>query len=194
MEDLLPYYESELGFLRRSLREFAERYPKIAGRLLVGGEVCEDPHIERMIEAFALLNARVAKRLDDDYPEFTEALFEVLYPHYLRPFPSCSIARIDAGAAAAQQTTVNMVPRGTQMNSRPVRGSACTFRTAYPVAIAPLALAGVSFAAIMEAPATVRPPAGAAACVSLTIACTAGQLTPAQLGLDKLRVFIDGEP
>ncbi|RLM53132.1 type VI secretion system baseplate subunit TssF, partial [Halobellus sp. Atlit-31R] len=67
MEELLPYYESELGFLRRYSREFSERYPKIAGRLLMGGEVCEDPHIERTIQAFALINARVAKRLDDDY-------------------------------------------------------------------------------------------------------------------------------
>lgn len=95
MDQLLPYYERELGFLRRYSREFSERYPKIAGRLLIGGEVCEDPHIERMIESFALLNSRIAKRLDDDYPEFTEALFEVLYPHYLRPFPSCSIARME---------------------------------------------------------------------------------------------------
>ncbi|MEO7495558.1 MAG: type VI secretion system baseplate subunit TssF, partial [Massilia sp.] len=100
MEQLLPYYERELGFLRRYSREFSERYPKIAGRLLIGGEVCEDPHIERMIESFALLNSRIAKRLDDDYPEFTEALFEVLYPHYLRPFPSCSIVQMDFRGAA----------------------------------------------------------------------------------------------
>ena len=93
MDQLLPYYEQELGFLRRHSREFSERYPRIAGKLLIGGEVCEDPHIERMIESFALLNSRIAKRLDDDYPEFTEALLDVLYPHYLRPFPSCSIAR-----------------------------------------------------------------------------------------------------
>lgn len=70
MAELLPYYERELGFLRRYARECSERYPKIAARLLRAGEVCEDRHIERMIELFALLNARVAKRLDDDYPEF----------------------------------------------------------------------------------------------------------------------------
>lgn len=94
MDELLPYYERELGFLKRYSREFATRYPKIAGRLLMGGEVCEDPHIERMIQSFALLNSRISKRLDDDYPEFTEALFDVLYPHYLRPFPSCSIVTV----------------------------------------------------------------------------------------------------
>ena len=194
MEQLLPYYERELGYLRRNLRDFAERYPKIAGRLLISGEVCEDPHIERMIESFALLNARIAKRLDDDYPEFTEALFDVLYPHYLRPFPSCSIAHLDFGGAARQQTGAGMIARGTQLSTRPVRGAACIFRTVYPVAVAPLELTGAAFAAIIRAPEAVRLPDGAGACISLTIAATAEQATPARLGLPSLRVFIDGEP
>ena len=194
MEQLLPYYESELAYLRRNLRDFAERYPKIAGRLLISGEVCEDPHTERMIESFALLNARIAKRLDDDYPEFTEALFEVLYPHYLRPFPSCSIARMDVAAAARQQTAASMIARGTQLTSRPVRGVACTFRTVYPVAVAPLALQRASFSAIIDAPDAVRLPAGASSSISFTIAATGEQGGVGQLGLDTLRVFIDGEP
>lgn len=194
MEQLLPYYESELGYLRRNLREFAERYPKIAGRLLISGEVCEDPHTERMIESFALLNARIAKRLDDDYPEFTEALFDVLYPHYLRPFPSCSIARLDVTGAAKQQTTAGSIPRGTQLTTRPVRGAACTFRTVYPVALAPLALAAASFSDILRAPDTVRPPPGATASISLTIAGSAEQVDLNKLDLPLLRVFIDGEP
>lgn len=96
MEELLPYYERELSFLRRYSLEFANRYPKIAARLAQTGEQCEDPHVERMIESFALLGARINKKLDDEYPEFTEALVEVLYPHYLRPFPSCSIAQFGA--------------------------------------------------------------------------------------------------
>jgi type VI secretion system protein ImpG len=194
LEQLLPYYERELGFLRRYSREFSERYPKIAGRLLIGGEVCEDPHIERMIQSFALLNSRIAKRLDDDYPEFTEALFEVLYPHYLRPFPSCSIARMDFSGAAAQLTTASVVARGTQLTTRPVRGAPCTFRTAYPVTVAPLALTDASFAAIIDTPEAVRPPIGATSSVSLTISSTAEQVAPGQLALSKLRVFIDGEP
>jgi type VI secretion system protein ImpG len=193
LEQLLPYYERELGYLRRNLRDFAERYPKIASRLLISGEVCEDPHIERMIESFALLNGRIAKRLDDDYPEFTEALFEVLYPHYLRPFPSCSIAHMDFGGAASQQTGASTIARGTQLNTRPVRGAACTFRTVYPVSVAPLALSEASFSPIIRCPEAVRLPGGAGAGLSLTIAAT-GEQSPGQLELPKLRVFIDGEP
>ncbi|UVW28763.1 type VI secretion system baseplate subunit TssF [Massilia sp. H6] len=193
MEQLLPYYESELTFLRRNLREFAERYPRIAGRLLMSGEVCEDPHTERMIESFALLNARIARRLDDDYPEFTEALFEVLYPHYLRPFPSCSIARFDI-SSAAKLGDAGMIARGTQFTTRPVRGAACIFRTVYPVVVAPVALTDASFSAVIDAPEAVRLPGTASSCISLALACTAAQGSLAGLALPSLRVFIDGEP
>jgi type VI secretion system protein ImpG len=194
MEQLLPYYESELAYLRRNLREFAERYPRIAGRLLISGEVCEDPHTERMIESFAFLNARIAKRLDDDYPEFTEALFEVLYPHYLRPFPSCSIAHLDFAAAARQQTGVNIIPRGTKLTTRPVRGVACTFRTVYPVAVAPLELTRAAFSPIISAPDSVRLPAGATASISIGLAVTCAQRGLDALDLPALRLFLDGEP
>jgi len=193
VEQLLPYYESELAYLRRNLRDFAERYPRIAGRLQISGEVCEDPHTERMIESFAFLNARIAHRLDDDYPEFTEALFEVLYPHYLRPFPSCSIARFDF-AAGARQSGASIIERGTRLTTRPVRGVACTFRTVYPVAVAPLALAGAAFAPIVQAPDAVRLPPGTTSGLALAL-----ELGPEAAGLDSLalpalRLFLDGEP
>lgn len=193
MDELLPYYERELGFLRKYTREFSERYPKIAGRLLISGDVCQDPHVERMIESFALLNARISKKLEDDYPEFTEALLEVLYPHYLRPFPSCSIARFDAGGATAQLTTTPVIARGTELLTRPVRGVACRFRSVYDVVLAPLRLSQARFEAIAQPPETVRLPKDATGQISLTLELTSEQADfstqPASL-----RLFIDGEP
>lgn len=193
MDDLLPYYERELGFLRRYSREFSERYPKIAGRLLMVGEVCEDPHIERMIQSFALLNSRISKRLDDDYPEFTEALFDVLYPHYLRPFPSCSIARLDYSAAAAQLTTATHIPRSTELTTRPVKGVACKFKTVYDVTVAPIRLSQVKFNAIASPPEAVMLPPKATSTISITIDATSMQAGIAQLNIQSLRAFIDGE-
>ncbi|HWW08159.1 type VI secretion system baseplate subunit TssF [Collimonas sp.] len=194
MDELLPYYERELGFLRRYSREFSERYPKIAGRLLMSGEVSEDPHIERMIQSFALINARTSKRLDDDYPEFTEALFEVLYPHYLRPFPSCSIARMDYSVAAEQLTTAMQVPRGTELTTRPVKGVACKFKTTYDVVVAPLLLSHAVFDPIIEPPDAVLLPPTASSRIGITFETTAEQAGFAELGVKTLRVFIDGEP
>lgn len=194
MDDLLPYYEQELSFIRRHSKEFAERYPKIAGQLQMSGEVSEDPHIERMVQSFALLTARVSRRLDDDYPEFTEALFEVLYPHYLRPFPSCSIAHFDYAAAASQLTSASFLPPGTELNTRQTKGIACKFRTAYKVAIAPLRLTQAQYNPIIDAPEFTRLPANASSCISIRIETTAEQIGFSQLKLDALQVFIHGEP
>lgn len=193
MEELLPFYERELGFLRRYSREFSEKYPKIAGDLLMAGEVCEDPHIERMIQSFALMSARVSKRLEDDYPEFTEALLEVLYPHYLRPFPSCSIARFDYSTNAAQLTGAHVIPAGTELATRSVKGVACKFKTAYDVVVSAIKIDEVKFDAIFEAPESVVLPPGSTAKVSIRLSSTSDQ-SPLEKAAHPMRVFVDGEP
>jgi type VI secretion system protein ImpG len=194
--ELFSHYENELVMLRRLCREFAERYPKVAGNLRMVGESCDDPHVERLIQAVALLSARVAKRLDDDYPQLTEALLGVLFPHFLRPFPSCAIARVgDAGGgAAALATQVKTLPRGTALESAPIGGVRCTFKTAYAVDIAPVTLSTASFDALIRAPSGTILPAGANASISIGVhsAPAAGPLM--QLGLNRLRIFIGGEP
>src|SRR5574341_1904268 len=94
VDDLLPYYNRELGYIRRLAAEFAEAHPKIAGRLRLSQDAVEDPHVARLIEAFAFLTARIRRKLDDEFPELTDALLNVLYPHYLSPVPSMAIAQL----------------------------------------------------------------------------------------------------
>ncbi|KLU25923.1 type VI secretion protein [Caballeronia mineralivorans PML1(12)] len=193
MEELLPYYERELSFLRRYSRDFALRYPKIAARLAMSGEHAEDPHVERMIQSFALLGARINKKLDDDYPEFTEALLEVLYPHYLRPFPSCSIAQFDPGQTLGQLTGTATIERGTELKSRPIRGVQCRFRNAYDVVLAPLGIVEAKYTPVASAPSATVLPRDAAALISVTFESTAAQLDLATLALDQVRVHLHGE-
>ena len=193
MDELLPFYERELFFLRKYSREFSEKYPKIAGDLLMAGEVCEDPHIERMIQSFALMTARISKRLEDDYPEFTEALLEVLYPHYLRPFPSCSIARFDYSTSIAQLSGSQTIARGTELATRPVKGVACKFNTAYDVQITPIKIDAVSFSAIFEPPESVILPTGGSSKVSIQLSAASEQHAIGKTA-GALRVFVDGEP
>ena len=119
MEELLPYFERELVYLNTVGRELAHQYPRLAAELGLGPEGSEDPHIRRLIQACALLNARTAKKLDDDYPELTEALLGSLYPHFLHGLPSCSIAHVDGGdpqARAGKIEHVQAVPPGTEMS------------------------------------------------------------------------------
>ena len=192
MEQLLPYYERELGLFRQYTREFSSRFPRAAGRLLIAGDACEDPHVERLIQSFALLTARIAKRLDDSYPQFTESLLDTLYPHYLRPFPSCSIARIFPGAAQAGGQ-VTAIPRGTVLRSQPVQGVACKFTSSYDVSVAPLAIAQMRFSPIIDAPPGLRLADGTSALLSIVFASTSEQFDLRDTGLQALRVFADGE-
>ena len=97
-DELLGYYERELIFLRRMGADFARKYPKIAARLLFDEEKIEDPHVERMIEAFAFLTGRIALKLDDELPEITESFLNTLYTHYLAPITSMAIAPFSVGS------------------------------------------------------------------------------------------------
>jgi type VI secretion system protein ImpG len=196
VEQLLPYYERELGLFRQYTREFSSRYPKAAGRLLIAGETCEDPHVERLIQSVALLTARVAKRLDDAYPQFTNSLLETLYPHYLRPFPSCSIVRIAADEApgGGQLPLVAHIARATVLRSLPVQGVACKFTSAYDVTLAPLAISRLQFSPIIDAPPGLRLPADASALLSIQFTSSSDQYHLEQTGFASLRLFADGEP
>ena len=140
-DDLLLYYERELTFLRQMGAEFAGKYPKIASRLILEPDKCEDPHVERMLEAFAFLAARVHLKIDDEFPEITEALLSILYPHYMRPIPSMSVAEFYVDPAQVKPDTGLKLDRGSMLRSRPVNGVPCKFRTCYDITFWPLSVA-----------------------------------------------------
>jgi type VI secretion system protein ImpG len=193
MDELLPSYERELAFLREEAKGFAQRYPKIAGRLQLAGGVAEDPHIERLVQSFALLSARVHKRLDDDFPLVTESLLDVLYPHYLRPFPACSVAQFDMGSNAGQMSAPVTIPRATVLTARQVRGVASKFRTSYPVQLAPVKIRSVAYRHSVTAPQGTRLPSTATSVISVQLELLSSQINFDALG-GKLRVYLDGEP
>lgn len=194
MKKLLLHYEIELALLRRYGRGFAERYPGLAGSLLLADDACKDPHVERMIQASALLAARISKRLDDDYPLFTESLLEMLYPHYMRTFPSSSIVQLDLQAAKTARTDVaGIIPRGTIMKTASVRGVKCQFRTTSDIAVVPAKMVAAYFQTHLQAPPGVRLPIDAGSSLSMTID-SVGKADLEQLELRHLRLFINGEP
>lgn len=194
MENLLPHYERELAFLRGHAGDFARQYPKIAGRLKLSGDVGEDPHVERLIESFALLSSRIHKRLDDDFPLFTESFLDVLYPHYLRPFPSCAIARFDTSSGAGgQMTKGSIIERGASLNTRPVRGVTCRFRTSYDVAVLPVRVNAVAFRGTVNAPTVSPVPRGSTSDLQIEIELQSPQAQWGTLGVPYLRLYLDGE-
>ena len=136
-DDLLDYYENELTFLRQMGKEFAEKHPKIAARLQLDVNRCDDPHVERLLEGFALLAARVHLKIDDEFPQITEGLLNVLYPHFLRPIPSMTVAQFRLDPEQGKLTTGLSIPRDSILYSRPVDGVPCKFRTCYDVTLWP---------------------------------------------------------
>ena len=193
MRELLPYFQRELNFLQTHRNEFAAAYPEIGGRLASASDLIDDPHVDRLIQSFALLSSRIHKRLDDDFPLFTESLLEVLYPHYLRPFPACSIAQFDVGANAAQMSKALPVPRGTLLDSRAVRGVKCRFRTAYDVTLLPLRVVSAGFRGVLQAPTGTLLPREATTVFAISFELMSPQADWASLGVDALRICLNGE-
>ena len=190
MDALLKYYEVELALLSALCQEFSVRYPQLAGRLGIQGNNCKDPHVERLIQACALLSARTAKRLDDSYAEFTESLLELNFPQYLRPFPSCAIACVDA---SAKPGTVATIPRGTVMSAIEHDGVICKFTTAYDVVLGQLKVSKVQFRTVIDAPPSIRLPAGTGPAISITLESASSSAGLERTGIATCRLYIDAE-
>jgi type VI secretion system protein ImpG len=190
-EELLHYYERELAYVRRMGAEFAQRYPKIAARLQLEPTKCEDPHVERVIEAFAFLAARVHLKIDDELPEVTESILNVVYPHYVRPIPSMSIAELRIDPEQGVPPAGFRIARGTSLYSRPVDGVPCKFRTCYDTTLWPFTVTAAQWVTPDRLKPAVR--AGdAVAALRIELRCLPG-VTFSQLDLRTLRLYLNGE-
>ena len=145
IEQLLPYYEKQLQEFGQQSREFAQKYPKIAQRLSLNQEQIDDPHIERLIQAFSLIAARIDKKLEDSYDVFTHSLFEVMFPQYLRHFPACTVVSFEDINKLKQLTAAHIIPQKTALKSRSFKGVQCEFNTTNDVRLLPISLTQLEF-------------------------------------------------
>jgi type VI secretion system protein ImpG len=142
-ERLLEYYERELSYLRSAGDAFARAYPKVARRLELSGDESPDPHVERLLEGFAFLAARIHQNIDDSTSDVANNLLEQLYPHALRPVPSATIACFTADPAKVSLAAGHTVARGTALFAHASEGESVYFRTCYPVALWPIGVAAI---------------------------------------------------
>lgn len=191
-DELLPYYQRELSFIRRMGAEFAQAHPEDAARLRLSAETCDDPHVERMIEAFAFLTARIRHKLDDDFPEITAALLSVLYPHYLAPIPSMAIVEMVLDKGQAGLVAGYAVPPHTMIETEPVDGRAVQFRTCYPTRLFPIEVVSAKLGSV---PFTTGTPiaSGASTLLRIELRCLAPDVTFGKLQLDRLRFYLKGQ-
>jgi type VI secretion system protein ImpG len=144
---LLRHYETELRHIRELGGEFARDYPKIAGRLGLEGFECADPYVERLLEGFAFLAARVQLKMDSEFPQLVQNLLEIIYPHFLAPMPSMAVVRFDPDLMEGALATGFPIPRGTVLRGKLIKGeqTACEYRTAHDVELWPLELSRVDY-------------------------------------------------
>ncbi len=191
---ILKYYNRELQHVREMGAEFAQEYPKIAARLGMQGIECADPYVERLIESFAFLSARVQLKLDAEYPVFTQNLLQLLYPHYLAPTPSMAILQFEPNLAEAALASGYTIPRNTSLRSMLGRDdrTPCDYRTAHDLTFWPLQLTSAKYYSSQSALAMLGiGEAEARAGIRLSFQCTAG-VGNKDLHLDRLPIFIAG--
>ena len=145
IEELLPYYEKQLQEFGQQSREFSQKYPKIAQRLSLNQEQVDDPHIERLIQSFSLIAARIDKKLADSYDIFTRSLFEVMFPQYLKPFPACTVVSFEDLNKCKQLTEAHLIPKNTAIKSRSFKGVQCEFSTTQELKLLPIELSHLNF-------------------------------------------------
>ncbi len=192
---LLKYYNQELQFMREMGGEFAKAYPKIAGRLSLDEFECADPYVERLLEGFSFLAARVQLRLDEAFPVFTQHLLEQIYPHYLNPTPSMAVVQFQPDLLEPTLAEGFRLPRHSVLRSRSGGESPtpCLYRTAHDVTLWPLELLSADYlsspAAITLAGVTRQQRAKAA--IRLRFAC-GGERLIASLPIDRLTLHLSG--
>ncbi|SFN87266.1 type VI secretion system protein ImpG [Nitrosospira briensis] len=192
---LLLHYNQELAYLREMGAEFAQQFPKIAGRLGMEGIEVADPYVERLMEGVAFLAARVQLKLDAEFPRFTQRLLEIVYPNYLAPTPAMLIARFQPLLSETNLAQGFTIPRGSSMHSQPGKNdaTACEFRLAQDTALWPLEITRAEYFTfapdlpLNKLPLS-QPIKGG---VRLRIKTTAG-LKFNELSLDQLRLFLSG--
>ena len=189
---LLDYYQRELIWLRQAGTSFAERYPKVAHRLALSGEESSDPHVERLLEGFAFLGARMQRRLDDDFSQLSDALLEQLYPYAIRPMPAVGMVHFTPDPTKGSIASGYTVPRDTPLFVTTAQGDSIHFRTTAATTIWPLQITDVALLPIAEAQALTGL---STACSALRITLTT--LAPhswARLPLRTLRIHLAGSP
>jgi type VI secretion system protein ImpG len=189
--EFLRYYWEELLYLRRAGQSFARTYPKVAARLELQGDECPDPHVERLIESFAFLTARIQRNLDNDFPEIAGELLDVLYPHYLAPIPSMAVARFDVDPERGKLTSGYTIPRHTKLFAHSGEGAICRWRTAYPVTLWPIEVTEAAVESPDRFPFLDRMTDVARV---LRVHLTSRAEPFEKLEVDQLRFHLDGDP
>lgn len=187
--NFLYYYNNELSYLRKMGSDFAQKYPRVASRLELGVDECADPHVERLLESFAFLTARLQRDLDGELPELTTALLGILYPTFVTPIPSLAIAQFTVDPKKVNLTTKHLIEKNTALFAQTPDELTCRFRTCYPVSLWPLEVTRAN----IESPASLLKKETPAEAVLRLELQNRGEIPLDKMRINKLRFYLHGE-
>jgi len=195
---LLKYYNRELQHVREVGAEFAAEFPKIAARLGLDTFECSDPYVERLFEGFAFMAARVQLKVDSEFPNFTQHLLEIVYPHYLSATPSMAVVKIEPDLTEEALANGFLIPKGSSLRSQIAKGeqTACEYQTSQPLQLWPIEINQVEYLPTLAAVSShgVSTPKhflNVKAAIRIVLRCAEG-VRFSQMPLDKLPVFLRG--
>lgn len=143
---LLDYYHRELSYLRIAGDQFSKAYPKVAQRLELNQGESKDPHVERLLESFAFLTAKLSREIDDRLPELGAAILNILHPEMVAPIPAMTIAHFKADPSKGKMTTGHLLPKGTKLFTYTGDNLVCRFQSTYDLTLWPAEIQDVEFA------------------------------------------------
>jgi type VI secretion system protein ImpG len=193
---LLRHYENELRYLRDMGAEFAAEFPKVAARLDIASTEVADPYVERLLEGFAFLTARIQLKMEAEFPTFTQSLLQMVYPHYFAPTPSMAVVKITPDAALRGTPQGVELPAGTQLRS--LLGTEdqtnCVFRTGHALRLLPIDVVEADYIGSAAAVAALGLPdqPGTKAAIRVRLR-TMGEVPVAKLALERLSFFLGGK-
>jgi len=192
---LLHHYNIELDFMREMGSEFARNFPKVAGRLGMEGLECADPYVERMLEGFAFLTARVHLKIEEEYPAFCQHLLEIVYPDYLAPLPSMTVVQLQPDCSDPDLAKGSTIKRGTSIESGlgPNMQTPCEYKTSHDVELFPVTVTDADYLGTRAALANlgIRPGRKVSAGLRITIEAAKG-IDISALKMKQLPIFLGG--
>jgi type VI secretion system protein ImpG len=192
---LLHHYNIELDFMREMGGEFARHFPKVAGRLGMEGLECADPYVERMLEGFAFLTARVHLKIEEEYPKFCQHLLEIVYPDYLAPLPSMTVVQFQPDCGDTDLAEGLKIERGTSLESGlgPNMQTPCEYRTAHDVDLFPITVVDADYLGTRAGMAKlgIKPGRQVSAGLRISIEVAKG-VDASELQIKELPIFLAG--
>ena len=188
--NFLNYFHDELNYLKESGDKFSKAYPKIAQHLKLNTQGSDDPQVALLLESFAFMNARIQEKLNDGFPELSESILNIMYPHYQAPIPAMSIAQFQASSDLSEKKTI---PAQSLLESDPDLGNKCYFQTAYDVTLLPIKVELAELTDHIQLPMTQKIPEETSGYLHLKLSCIDPDMTFDKLKPEKIRFFLNGQ-